>query len=168
MTSILTVEEIRRLDGEIVETWRRVVSQKLQQPLHALEVTLPCGTFMIPVPQIRKVVAMTWPQPLADSPDWVLGMLSCDSAEIPLIDLNLRLGGRPIESSSQKLFVVVVDQPCWLGLVVPAVGRVLKLEEETPTLTSTSIPRGAFMIGALHEGESQVAHLLSVVGLRHH
>jgi chemotaxis signal transduction protein len=163
LRGIMIIEEVRRLEGELVETWRRLGGQQQDQhSLHVLEVTVVNRTYLIPVSQISKVVAMAQPQPLANSPDWVLGNLPYGSVTVPLIDLNLRLGGRPSELS-QDLFVVVVDQPSRLGLVVSAVGRVLEIEAASLTLPFP-VPPIAFLIGSLHGGEDRVASLLSVVG----
>jgi chemotaxis-related protein WspB len=160
------LEQIRRLEGELAETWMRLGDQGQEQleQLHALEVSVAGKTYLIPASQIREVVAMVWPQPLTDAPDWVLGIFSYGSVTVPLIDLNLRLDGQPCELA-QELFVVVVDQPCWLGLVVSAVGRVLEIEAGSLTSPGPEIPRAAFLIGALQAGDGEVAHLLSVAGL---
>lgn len=160
------LEQIRRLEGELADSWKRLGDQgqaPLEQ-LHALELSVAGNTYLIPTAQIREVVAMVWPQPLTDAPDWVLGIFSYGSVTVPLIDLHLRLDGRPCELA-QDLLVVVVDQPRWLGLVVSAVGRVLEIEAGSLTSPGPEIPRAAFLIGALQASDGEVAHLLSVASL---
>jgi chemotaxis signal transduction protein len=160
------LEQIRRLEGELAESWKRLGDQPQEElaQLHALEVRVAGKTYLIPTSQIREVVAMVWPQPLSGAPDWVLGVFSYGSVAVPLIDLNLRLEDRPSELS-EDLFVVVVDQPRWLGLVVSAVGRVLEIEAGAVTSPGPEIPRAAFLIGALQYSEGEVVHLLSVASL---
>jgi chemotaxis signal transduction protein len=160
------LEQIRRLEGELAESWKRLGDQRQEQleQLHALEVTVAERTYLVPTFQIREVVAMVWPQPLTGAPEWVLGVFSYGSVAVPLIDLTLRLDGRP-SKLAQDLFVVVVDQPRWLGLVVSAVGRVLEIEAGSITSPGPEIPRAAFLIGALQASGGEVVHLLSVASL---
>jgi chemotaxis signal transduction protein len=160
------LEQIRRLESELAESWSKLgqVPEKHAEQLHALEVTVAGRIYLIPAASIREVVSMVWPEPLSGAPDWVLGTFAYGSQTISMIDLGLRLEHQPSQLLPE-MFLVVVDQPCWLGLAVSGIGRVLEIAPEALTTPGPQTPRAGFLLAAMHGDDGKVVHLLSVGSL---
>jgi chemotaxis signal transduction protein len=160
------LEEIRRLESELAKSWSKLgrVPEKHAGQLYVLEVRVAGRIYLVPAAAIREVVAMVWPEPLAGAPGWVLGTFSYGSQTISMIDLGLRLEQQP-SRLSPEMFLVVVDQPCWLGLAVSGIGRVLEIAPESLTTPGPQTPRAGFLLAAMHGSDGAVMHLLSVASL---
>jgi chemotaxis signal transduction protein len=161
---VAVLERIRELESELAAQWRKLGAVPPTAPevlLQALEITVSDQCYLLPAELIREVVRIAEPQPLADAPDWVMGTLPYGSETVVLIDLAHRLD-RSRTELSPDLFVIITDQPRWLGLVASGVGQVVEIDPGSLTTPGPEIPFALFLLG-LHRGEDgEESYLLSV------
>jgi chemotaxis signal transduction protein len=168
--SLALIERIRELEVELARSWKRLGDKNLpespQQSFHALVVGVGSSRHLIPVDHIREVVAMAQPSPLADAPDWVLGEVVFGGQAIPVVDLASRLGAGFSELSPSQ-FLVICDQPRWLGLMVSWIGDVIPVEPRELISPGSDIPFSPFVLAAQPQQDGSTVHLLSVEKLGH-
>jgi len=158
------LEQIRSLESELAELWKRVgdpTSRLPEEHLSAVEVKAAGVTYLVPIDPLREVIQMVWPQPLADAPPWVLGTFQYGERTVPLVDLARRMGG-PATEVDPDLVVVLVDRPTWLGLVVEGVGEVVSFDVRTLSVPHAGLPQARFLVGTVPGEDGEAVHLLSV------
>ena len=132
-----------------------------EQAFDALEVSDGESWYLVPIRPIREVVAMVWPRPLPDSPEWVLGTFRYGDAVVPLVDLRRRLRGQGLDCEP-SLRVVVTDEPKWLALVVSKVRSVVRVDPEVVAEPSEGISQAPFLLGTVNGDDGDSRHLLSI------
>jgi len=166
---VTVLERIRQLEDEIIEHWRSLGAFEQgpqQQRLAVVEVEVARRRYLLPIKAVLEVVAMPWPEPLADAPDWVLGTMPFGSKTVPLVDLGMRLEGAR-SKVVPELFVVIVQDPRWLGLVVAGVGKVVEVEVSAISSPAPQIPHASFFLGVTQNEQGDPVYLLSVERLSH-
>jgi chemotaxis signal transduction protein len=158
------LERIRELETELADQWKRlgdVPGEETEIGIHALEITVANRPYLIPADSVREVVRMVRPQHLAESPDWVLGVVAYGSKTIPVVDLGLRLENRPTDVQPD-LFLVITDNPRWLGLVTDGVGSVVEVEVSSLATPGPELRCAPYILGVKRGDEGEGISLLSV------
>ena len=156
---VTVLERVRQLETEITELLRGLGGGGESEPggsmFSALEIEAAGSRLLIPIDQIREVVPVVWPEPIAGAPEWVMGSASYGSMPITLIDLGLRTHGRPT-ALEPDLVMVVVEAARWFGLVITSVGGVQQVDASSLTTPGPEIPSAPFLLGMarLDTGES--------------
>jgi chemotaxis signal transduction protein len=163
------LERIRQIEGELAEHWQSLASTPAESvktgcSLRVLEIMVAGGFYLLPIEPVREVVAMAWPEPLPQSPAWVLGTVHYGTQPVPLIDLGLRLARQPT-AVKPELLMVITDTPHWLGLVVSHAGQVQELDTGTLSSAGPEIPHAPFVLGMTRHDAGDPVHLLSVASL---
>lgn len=161
---VTILERIRDLEAELVDYRRRLGTGPEPLPsanLLALEVIVGGRRYLLPSGSIREVVQMALPQPLADTPDWVMGTIPYGTETVPLVDLGLRLG-QGMTEISPELFVVITDSPCWLGLVTEGVGEVVSIQPASLATPDPEIPCAPFLLASNHGDDGEAVYVMSI------
>ena len=161
------IGQIRQTESELARLWRQLgeAGQTAPaQPIDALQVAAADLWYLLPVDPVREVIQMVWPQPLAGSPDWVLGTFQLGCRTVPIIDLGFRLDGKRTELSPD-LALLIVDSPTWIGLVVSAVGNVVSFDGRDISPPHPGVPQAPFLLGTRSGDNGEAVHLLSVATL---
>ncbi len=160
---LVQLDRIRDLEAELAESWRGLResrSEAQETSIEVLEVTVAELLCLIPVSAIREVVRIAWPQPLAESPPWIMGTIQYGSQTVPLVDLSLRLIDHAT-TVSRDLLIVVVENPRWLGLVVNQADRVIDVDPATMCSPAPETPFAHFVTGVFSEPSKGARLLLS-------
>lgn len=165
---VAVLERVRELEGEIADLVRGLnpdgVSSVEVSAFQALEIGVNGADFLIPIDDVRETVRMAWPEPVAGAPEWVMGTVSYGSVPTTLIDLGLRINGRPTEVR-ENLLIVVVEGARWLGLVVSSVGGVRQVDASRLTTPGPEIPCANFLLGIVQRDDGDPLSVLSVRGV---
>lgn len=159
-----TLERIRELESELAGCRKRLEEETgfiPESELHALEVIVRGQRYLVPSRSIREVVKMALPSPLADAPDWVQGTVAFGDQTVPLVDLGRRLGGGPTEVTPD-LYVVITEDPVWLGLVVESIGQTTILDPGSLAPPGPDVPCAHFLLASTHDPNGRVAYVLSI------
>lgn len=160
---LVQLGRIRQLEADLADSWRglREPQGEIQSiGIRVLEVTAGGVECLVPVSAIREVVRVVWPQPLAESPPWIMGTFQYGKQTVPLVDLALRLVGE-VTTITQDLLIVVVESPLWLGLLVNRAGRVIKVDPATMSSPGPETPHAVFVTGVFSDSEHSARLLLS-------
>jgi chemotaxis signal transduction protein len=158
------LERIRDLEAELADYRRRLGTGPEPLPsanLLALEVIVKGQRYLLPSSVVREVVQMALPQPLADTPDWVMGTIPYGTETVPLVDLGLRLG-QGMTDISPELFVIITDSPSWLGLVTEDVGQVVSIEPASLATPNPEIPCAPFLLASNHGDDGEAVYVISI------
>lgn len=162
--SVAALEQVRQLEGEIARLRRVIgVGEKVAAPavFHGLEIDIAGTRFLIPIEEVREVVPMVWPEPVAGAPEWVMGSASYGGTPITLIDLGMRTLGEPTRLSP-GLLAVITEGERWLGLVVSAAGDLHVVDAADLTTPGPDIPCAPFLLGLADIGEGRSLPVLSI------
>lgn len=167
---VAVIERVRELESEIASLVSGLDPESAQRRDDAeftvLEIKVDDSIYLVPIDQVREVVPLAWPEPIPGASDWVLGVLSFGSEPTTLIDMGLRLNGRPT-TLSDDLLVVVFEHPRWIGLVVSEVGDLRKIKPAELTTPGSELPSAGFLLGTVSEDDGQPLSVLSVRRLGH-
>lgn len=156
-------ERIHRLEKELLELRRSLDTGPEPLPaaaFDALELRIGDGRYLLPVHVVHEVLQAILPQPLPDSPPWVMGTFQYGGLVVPLVDLGHRLTGRETVVELEHA-MVLVRSPRWAGLHVDAVGEVLRVEPRSLAPPTPGIPQAPFILGTLPDEHGDGLHLLS-------
>ncbi|MFO7566810.1 MAG: chemotaxis protein CheW [Enhygromyxa sp.] len=127
----------------------------------ALTVEIAAEQYAIPVAVITEVVELVWPDPLPDTPAWILGSIHYADEQVPIVDVRQRLLGEATAwSLSTKL--VLVEHGALRALVVDSAGDLVRVAVERVTRPPADIPQSPFLLGSLRPEEGRTLHLLSL------
>lgn len=167
---VAVLERVRELENEIASLVSGLDPDSAQRKedveFTVLEIRVGDSIYLIPIDQVREVVPMAWPEPIPGAPDWVMGTISFGSEPTTLIDMALRLHGRPTKLSDD-LFVVVFEHSRWIGLVVSMVGDLREIKPAELTTPGSGLPCADFLLGTVSEDDGQPLSVLSVRRLGH-
>lgn len=94
----------------------------------------------VDIMSVREIRGWTNATALPHSPPYVRGVTNLRGAVLPVVDLNLRLGGGQVEPESRHVVIVVQVEDKLIGLLVDAVSDILTVQldslQETPEIAS--------------------------------
>ncbi len=85
----------------------------------------------IDVRRIRQIMRGIESQPLPGAPGWIEGVIDLRETMVPVVDLGVALGGRPVAGDPGARIVVVDTLGIVLGLRVGRADEVLSVEGRT-------------------------------------
>jgi chemotaxis signal transduction protein len=153
-----------RLEKQVLDLQRAVAPRRdpiPSSPFAVLEVPVDGQAYLIDLDAIREVVQAVWWSPLPESPQWVLGTFRYGPLLLPMIDLGMRLTGRPTRVSVD-LTLIILRKPRWMGLLTEIPRDVLVIDPEAVEPPTPGISQAALLLGSLPEHAETGAHLLSV------
>jgi len=167
MSAAEILDQIRRLEREVLELRRRVAPAREAPPLHpfaALQISVEDAQFLLPVTHVREVVRMPWLAPIPGAPPWLLGNLRYGERSLPVVDLGRRLLSRaaPVRADDA---LVVVDRPSWCAIAVTEVGDVAWIHPARLPALPPGTPLSPAIIASFPTAEGGLAHLLSTTRL---
>lgn len=96
--------------------------------------------FCVNIMSVREIRGWTPATPLPHSPSYVLGVINLRGAVLPIINLSIRLGMKPVEPEARHVIIVVQVGAKVVGLLVEAVSDILTVSDDniqpTPEVTS--------------------------------
>jgi purine-binding chemotaxis protein CheW len=87
------------------------------------------------VPHINEIIPIVATHPVAEAPDWLVGLMDLRGRLTPVIDLRRRLGRRPRPAQLDTPIIVVEHDGRLVGLIVDTVDAVLTIPD-----TAVSLP----------------------------
>lgn len=128
--------------------------------LEVITLTVAGHAFCIDIFSVREIRGWAEATPLAQAPDYVLGVINLRGAVMPVLDLSARLGLGATEITGRHVTVVVQRDDDLVGLVVDEVHETIIFAAEElqapPHYASTDevfvdalIPRGGEILGRL-------------------
>lgn len=89
---------------------------------------------------VREIRGWTPATPLPHSPPYVIGVINLRGAVLPIVNLSIRLGMKPVEPETRHVIIVAQVGAKVVGLLVEAVSDILTVSDEniqpTPEVTS--------------------------------
>lgn len=96
--------------------------------------------FCVNIMSVREIRGWTPATPLPHSPSYVLGVINLRGAVLPIINLSIRLGMKPVEPETRHVIIVAQVGAKVVGLLVEAVSDILTVSDEniqpTPEISS--------------------------------
>ena len=96
--------------------------------------------FCVNIMSVREIRGWTPATPLPHSPSYVLGVINLRGAVLPIINLSIRLGMKPVEPEARHVIIVAQVGAKVVGLLVEAVSDILTVNDDniqpTPEVTS--------------------------------
>lgn len=96
--------------------------------------------FCVNIMSVREIRGWTPVTPMPHAPHYVLGIINLRGAVLPIIDLSLRLGMKPVEPTVRHVIIVAQVGAKVVGLLVEAVSDILTVTDEnvqpTPDIAS--------------------------------
>ncbi|MFP4601144.1 MAG: chemotaxis protein CheW [Persicimonas sp.] len=156
-------EHIRALEAQLLSVRRRLDadSEPLpEEPFAALEVRIGQTWYALPIEFVVEVLAVAWPQPLVDAPDWVLGCVDVGGEIFPLIDLQQRLDGEPLDlDPSHAMVLMRTATKC--AFAVNELGDVVSVDPADLAPPAKGIHQTPFLLGSLSQSKSTASFVLS-------
>jgi chemotaxis signal transduction protein len=155
---------LKRLEKQLVDLQRSIAPTRdplPSEPFAALELRIEEQPYLIQLDAVREVVHAVWWSPLPESPPWVLGTFRYGPLLLPMIDLGMRLTGKPTRVSLD-LTLIILRRPRWIGLLTEIPRDVLMVDPRSVEPPTPGIPQAALLVGSLPEHSETGAHLLSV------
>lgn len=152
------------LTGELLQL--KLLLRGPSEPLPAhdddvLIVEIAAGRYAIPVHIIVEVLDLVWPDPLPDSPAWILGSLRYGEVEVPIVDLRRRLLDEATPWSLRTK-LVLVEHGGLRALVVDAVEELVRVRVDELTRPPPDVPVSPFLLGSFRSEPGHIIHLLSM------
>jgi chemotaxis signal transduction protein len=127
----------------------------------ALTVEVAEDRYALPVEAITEVLEFVWPDPLPNTPAWILGSIHYADEQVPVVDVRRRLLDEATPwSLSTKL--VLVEYGVLRGLAVDAVDELVRVPVDRITRPPADIPQSPFLLGSLRPEAGRTVHLLSL------
>lgn len=96
--------------------------------------------FCVNIMSVREIRGWTPATPLPNSPSYVLGVINLRGVVLPIINLSIRLGMKPVEPEARHVIIVAQAGTKVVGLLVEAVSDILTVNDDniqpTPEVTS--------------------------------
>ncbi len=96
--------------------------------------------FCVNIMSVREIRGWTPATPLPHSPSYVLGVINLRGVVLPIINLSIRLGMKPVEPEARHVIIVAQAGAKVVGLLVEAVSDILTVNDDniqpTPEVTS--------------------------------
>ncbi|SSC65393.1 unnamed protein product [Ciceribacter sp. T2.26MG-112.2] len=96
--------------------------------------------FCVNIMSVREIRGWTPATPLPHSPSYVLGVINLRGAVLPIINLSIRLGMKPVEPEARHVIIVAQVGAKVVGLLVEAVSDILTVSDDniqpTPEISS--------------------------------
>lgn len=96
--------------------------------------------FCVNIMSVREIRGWTPATPLPHSPSYVLGVINLRGAVLPIINLSIRLGMKPVEPEARHVIIVAQVGAKVVGLLVEAVSDILTVSDDniqpTPEVSS--------------------------------
>ncbi|MBV2185483.1 MAG: chemotaxis protein CheW [Rhizobium sp.] len=96
--------------------------------------------FCVNIMSVREIRGWTPATPLPHSPSYVLGVINLRGAVLPIINLSIRLGMKPVEPEARHVIIVAQVGAKVVGLLVEAVSDILTVSDNeiqaTPEISS--------------------------------
>lgn len=104
---------------------------------------------------------MLWPEPVPESPEWVLGTFLYGEEVVTLVDLQRRLDGKATELDPSSSIVLVHDGAGRLaGFAVEEIRRIFDVEPRDVSVPNPDVPQASYVLGTLRR-DGRLLHLLS-------
>jgi len=87
--------------------------------------------FCVNIMSVREIRGWTPATPLPHSPSHVLGVINLRGAVLPIINLSIRLGMKPVEPEARHVIIVAQVGAKVVGLLVEAVSDILTVTDDT-------------------------------------
>lgn len=96
--------------------------------------------FCVNIMSVREIRGWTPATPLPHSPSYVLGVINLRGAVLPIVNLSIRLGMKPVEPEARHVIIVAQVGAKVVGLLVEAVSDILTVSDNdiqpTPEVSS--------------------------------
>lgn len=96
--------------------------------------------FCVNIMSVREIRGWTPATPLPHAPSYVMGVINLRGAVLPIINLSVRLGLKPVAPDARHVIIVAQVGAKIVGLLVEAVSDILTVSDEniqpTPEVTS--------------------------------
>lgn len=86
--------------------------------------------FCVNIMSVREIRGWTPATPMPHAPSHVLGVINLRGVVLPIVDMSLRLGMKPVEPTVRHVIIVAQVGPKVVGLLVDAVSDILTVTEE--------------------------------------
>lgn len=84
--------------------------------------------YCLDIMSVREIRGWTSATPLPHAPRHVKGVINLRGIVLPVVDLSVRLGMDPVDSSEHNVIIVVQDEGRTCGLLVSAVSDILTID----------------------------------------
>ena len=85
--------------------------------------------FCVNIMSVREIRGWTPATPMPHAPSYVLGVINLRGVVLPIVDMSLRLGMKPVEPTVRHVIIVAQVGPKVVGLLVDAVSDILTVTE---------------------------------------
>jgi len=152
------LERIAALESELVHL-RQAVATTLLQPaapdeeLAVLECVAGGQSFGVLLSTVLEVLPVAELVPLPEAEPWILGSLNLRGESVVVIDMTLRLLGRPHTIEPSEYIVVCHDGRRRLGLLVEDVRTVETIPRDALQHPAPGVAFATYLIGVWHTEE---------------
>lgn len=153
---------LAQVEAELLALRRAVAETPTALPTEttlAIEVRVGEHWYLVPAKRVTEVVAMAWPDPVADAPEWVMGVIRLGATPIVLLDLGRRLTSIPLGLDPTHT-IVIVDGRRPAGFCVEAIGDLVQLDPDDLEPPASGLRHAPFVSAAWPDGRGGVTHLL--------
>ena len=86
--------------------------------------------FCVNIMSVREIRGWTPATPMPHAPSYVLGVINLRGVVLPIVDMSLRLGMKPVEPTVRHVIIVAQVGPKVVGLLVDAVSDILSINDD--------------------------------------
>ncbi len=86
--------------------------------------------FCVNIMSVREIRGWTPATPMPHAPSYGLGVINLRGVVVPIVDMSLRLGMKPVEPTVRHVIIVAQVGPKVVGLLVDAVSDILTVTDE--------------------------------------
>ena len=86
--------------------------------------------FCVNIMSVREIRGWTPATPMPHAPSYVLGVINLRGVVLPIVDMSLRLGMKPVEPTVRHVIIVAQVGPKVVGLLVDAVSDILTVTDD--------------------------------------
>ena len=86
--------------------------------------------FCVNIMSVREIRGWTPATPMPHAPSYVRGVINLRGVVLPIVDMSLRLGMKPVEPTVRHVIIVAQVGPKVVGLLVDAVSDILTVTDE--------------------------------------
>jgi chemosensory pili system protein ChpC len=109
---------------------------RLAASIHSLLIPLQGQTLLLPNAAVAEIIPYADVQPVADAPDWYLGLMSWRNVELPLISLDQVLREEPPMIGPQSRIVVLnavakQGKMTFYGIISQGIPHLVQVTRET-------------------------------------
>jgi chemotaxis signal transduction protein len=131
--------------------------EELPPAFDALVGAVEAQRLALPLQQVVEVVPRVLLAPLPEAPPQVAGYMRWRGAHVPVLDLGLRLLGRPLPLQLEDRIIVIRRSASELrGLLLSEVEGVVRLEREALSPVRPDAPGAAWALGFVQRDDSPV------------